>query len=319
MPAPLPEGIYPLLVCPRDRAALRRHDKGGPLICTSCGVSFPIHRGVPVLLNEEASLFSITSIIDQERNARQSTAAQRAAAMLRAWMPNPSATISAKNIAHLVRLVLERTASPKVLIVGSGETGNGMRCLLDDSRIQVVESDVYFSSRVNLIADAHDLPFQDASFEAVVCQAVLEYLPEPQRCVCEIYRVLKANGLAYAETPFMQEVHGGSHDFQRFTLLGHRRLFRHFEQISAGVVCGPGMALAWSVGYFLRSFSRSRIWRGAVRAFAQIATFWLYYCDYWLAGKPIASDAASAVFFLGRKSSVALSDSELLDLHWSRR
>ncbi len=84
----------------------------------------------------------------------------------------------------------------------------------------------------------------DESFDGVICQAVLEHVLDPYRCVEEIHRVLRPNGLVYAETPFMQQVHGGTHDFTRFTHLGHRRLFRKFAEVDSGVVCGPGMALA---------------------------------------------------------------------------
>ena len=58
----------------------------------------------------------------------------------------------------------------------------------------------------------------------------------------------------YAETPFMQQVCVARFDFTRFTHLGHRRLFRWFDEVRSGPVCGPGMALAWSYQYFLLSF-----------------------------------------------------------------
>src|SRR5207244_1565848 len=70
----------------------------------------------------------------------------------------------------------------------------------------------------------------------------------------EIWRVLKPDGLVCAETPFMQQVHGGCYDFIRFSLLGHRRLFQAFEEVRSGIAVGPGTALAWSWTYFLTSF-----------------------------------------------------------------
>ena len=67
--------------------------------------------------------------------------------------------------------------------------------------------------------------------------------------------MLKGRGVVYAETPFMQQVHMGPYDFTRFTHSGHRRLFRRFEEVESGAVCGPGMALAWAYQYFLLSFA----------------------------------------------------------------
>lgn len=50
----------------------------------------------------------------------------------------------------------------------------------------------------------------------------------PYRCINEVYRVLNENGIVYASTPFMLQVHMGKFDFTRFTHSGHRRLFRNF-------------------------------------------------------------------------------------------
>jgi len=198
------------------------------------------------------------------------------------------------------------------LVVGGGVVGAGLGRLLDHPQIEVVETDVSWGPQTKLICDAHDLPFQDEVFDAVVVQAVLEHVVDPNRCVEEVYRVLKGDGVVYADTPFIQQVHGRQYDFTRFTRLGHRRLFRHFEEIDSGISCGPGVALAWSLRYFLLSFFSSQSMRAAVSFGSRLSFFWLKYFDYYLAKRRQALDAASAFFFLGRKSIRILSDRELL-------
>lgn len=42
------------------------------------------------------------------------------------------------------------------------------------------------------------------TFDAVIAQAMLEYVVVSYQCVDEIVRVLKPTGLVYAETPFMR-------------------------------------------------------------------------------------------------------------------
>ena len=52
-----------------------------------------------------------------------------------------------------------------------------------------------------------------------------------------------------------------------------------------------------------------------MRIFAGYTAFWLKYFDHLLIDKPGALDAASGYYFLGRKSTVVLSDRELLGLY----
>jgi hypothetical protein len=119
-------------------------------------------------------------------------------------------------------------------------------------------------------------------------------------------------GLVYAEDPFIQQVWGGRFDFHRWTHVGHRRLFRHFDEIASGVVDGPGTALAWSWHYFLLSFARSRRTRKVLQVAGRLSGFWLKYLDAFLCQRPGAYDAASGVYFLGRKSDRVVSDRELV-------
>jgi len=229
-------------------------------------------------------------------------------------LPSIGFNVRAKqNYQGLARLLTQEAgARTKVLVVGGSIMGEGMEALGGLDQVDLVETDVSFGPRTMLILDGHDLPFEDDSFDGVIAQAVLEHVVDPCRCVEEIYRVLKPGGVVYAETPFMQQVHMGRYDFTRFTHLGHRRLFRHFEEIDSGPSCGPGMALAWAYQYFLLSFTTSRVLRSLIRAFTQLTSFYLKYFDFSLVGKSGAFDAASAYYFLGRKAQTALSDRELI-------
>jgi ubiquinone/menaquinone biosynthesis C-methylase UbiE len=172
---------------------------------------------------------------------------------------------------------------------------------------------VSFGPRTVLVCDSHDIPFADGTFDGIIVQAVLEHVLDPYRCVEEFHRVLKPNGVIYAETPFMQQVHARQYDFTRFTHLGHRRLFRKFSELDSGPVVGPGTALAWSYSYFMLSFSsKPNIFRKLITIFTSFTSFFLKYFDYFLINRPGAFDAASGYYFMGRKSDVVLSDRELV-------
>lgn len=303
------------LRCPICRARLGAAD--AHLACTApgCGATFPVVDGVPVLLNEQASVFRIADFT-AHRNTTFDLGKGRLRRTLGRVIPSLSRNVKAeRNYARLAELLCADAAAPKVLVLGGGIEGQGTAALADHRAVELVETDVSFGPRTMLVCDAHDIPCADATFDGVVVQAVLEHVVDPARCAAEIHRVLKPAGLVYAETPFMQQVHGGRYDFTRFTHLGHRRLFRHFDEVESGAVCGPGMALAWAYQYFLLSFTTARGLRAALRIFAGFTAFWWKYFDGYLIDKAGALDAASGFYFLGRKSEQVLSDRELLELY----
>jgi SAM-dependent methyltransferase len=201
-----------------------------------------------------------------------------------------------------------------VLVIGAGALGDGIEALLDDLALDVIETDVYIGARTTVVCDAHQLPFAAATFHAVVVQAVLEHVMDPQRVVDEIHRVLTPRGFVYAETPFMQQVHEGAYDMSRFTMVGHRRLFRWFDELEAGVLCGPATAFLWALRYLVRCLPRrSRTARELLDRLVCLTFFWLKYLDDLIVHRPAAVDAASGIYFLGRRRDSPVNDRAVID------
>jgi SAM-dependent methyltransferase len=310
----LSEGVQAQLRCPICRSQLTVTPEHVQCSGAACGVRFPIVDGVPVLINEGTSIFSIDDFARRQNTTFKlqrsplDTLLQRVIDLV----PDISLAIGGReNYSRFRDLLLTQTSSPRVLVLGGSILGQGMEPLAEARAIELVATDVSFGPLTAVVCDAHDIPFEDGTFDGVIAQAVLEHVVDPYRCVEEVHRVLKRHGLVYAETPFMQQVHMGPFDFTRFTHSGHRRLFRRFEEIAGGPICGPGMALAWSYQYFLLSFTTSRALRGVMRAVARLTSFHLKYVDYYLMKKPGAVDSASGFFFMGRKNETVLSDREL--------
>jgi hypothetical protein len=136
---------------------------------------------------------------------------------------------------------------------------------------------------------------------------VLEHVLEAHMVVGEIFRVLKKDALVYAETPFLQHVHEGPYDFTRFTESGHRYLFKNFELIKSGASAGAGTQLLWSIDNFFRGVFRSRGFGKMVK----LCFFWLQYVDR-LIPDSYNIDAASGVFFMGRKCSSPIDQKEMI-------
>jgi len=311
----LKKEIFKELRCPKCLGQLVEVENLLSCQNTSCLKKYPIVNDIPILINEEASVFNIQDFLDHKATTF-TLKESKLNSLAKKIIPEISSNIKAKaNFKKLLSLILGKTPQPKVLIIGGSIVGEGIEDLITSPQIDLIESDVTFGTRTQIIFDAHNIPFPNEFFDCVIIQAVLEHVIDPQRCVKEVHRVLNKHGLVYAETPFMQQVHMGRYDFQRFTHLGHRRLFRDFNEIESGAVCGPGMALAWAYSHFIFSFFNSKRARKLLIPFTRITSFFWKYFDYILINKPGTLDAASGYFFMGKKSASKLDDRELLKLY----
>jgi SAM-dependent methyltransferase len=257
---------------------------GNSLICknSECKLEFPIVNNIPIIIYEENSVFNIKDFAEN-KNTTFSPKKNILKEFLSALIPTISKNIKAQvNYKKFSEQLISFSSNPKVLVIGGSILGQGMESLLSYSSISLIESDVSFGPRTQIIFDAHNIPFPNEFFDGVIIQAVLEHVIDPYKCVQEIHRVLKRNGLVYAETPFIQQVHMGKYDFHRFTHLGHRLLFRNFSEIESGAVCGPGMALAWAYCYFFYSFFKSERIRKYLNIIVHFTSFYLKYFDYYL-------------------------------------
>jgi SAM-dependent methyltransferase len=113
----------------------------------------------------------------------------------------------------------------KVLNIGSGSTDYGD---------WVTNLDIVKLPNVDVIADAHALPFEDGYFDGVFCNAVLEHTIQPWVVAKEAQRVLNKGGIAYIQVPFLEGVHDEK-DYFRFTLNGLKSLFPELEELKSGV------------------------------------------------------------------------------------
>ncbi len=309
----LSERVINAIRCPSCHSHFQQ--KESSLVCSNiaCNKNFPIVNGIPVLINEENSLFTVEDFTSGESKITLIKPYPKIIQLLFRIRPQDSLNVLGKrNYERLRQILRSEKESPLVLIVGGGILGAGMEPIANDSEIELVETDVTFAPRTQIIVDAHDIPFADETFDCVVAQAVLEHVVDPNRCVAEFHRVLKKGGYVYAETPFMQQVHMRPYDFQRFTDTGHRILFRDFEEIDSGVVCGPGMALAWAYRFFFLSFGFKGLFKSMVSALAMLTNFWFKYFDYYLVKTQESRNAGSGYYFLGQKTGTSQSLKEII-------
>ena len=268
---------------------------------------FPVIGGWPVLISE---LRCDTVCSAQNINSYVARGSVKFAGLKK--LISGDSQVTKRNCSRFVEELHKNTSLSKVLVIGSGEKGLGTDALWNCSGVEIHGIDIYASDSTDAVCDAHYLPFADQSYDGVWIQAVLEHVVEPNVVVGEIYRVLKEGGVVYAETPFMQQVHEGAYDFTRFTVVGHRFLFRKFEAIDFGGMMGAETVLAWAIRYFVWALTRSR---KVARVFGVCFNFLLRPFSG-LMSKASLFDASSGVFFMGRKKSGhEVSHKELVSLY----
>lgn len=75
------------------------------------------------------------------------------------------------------------------------------------------------------VGDVQDMHMiRDSSYDSAICLEVLEHVPDPQRAVGEIQRILRPGGVAIISVPHLSRLHDVPHDYYRFTKYGIRHL-----------------------------------------------------------------------------------------------
>jgi SAM-dependent methyltransferase len=306
-----------IVCCPRCRSQLgRREGQEAPIVCCNAECAYSREGflelfGQPVLVDFDRSILSRDAFLlrkGQSYLVRDNRSRAKTWALDLLFGSNYVARACCLKFLALLKRDSKR---PLVLVIGGGTRGSGTEELYGDTSIDLVGTDIYASSNTRIVADAHQLPFIDGSFDGVWIQAVLEHVLDPPIVAAEIFRVLRPEGLVYADTPFMQQVHENAYDFTRYTVSGHRWLFRNFAMLEAGASSeGAGSAFRWSVQYLVRSLTGSHRVGKAV----SLLFFWTRFLDRAGQRRPNA-DAASGVYFLGRKAAAPILPKDMISFY----
>jgi len=156
---------------------------------------------------------------------------------------------------------------------------------------------------VDIVADAHKLPYADSSVDGIYCCAVMEHLYDPAAAVREMFRVLKPGATAFLRTPFLQPYHGYPHHYQNFTLTGHMQAFKAtgFDIESSGVDVGPSYALWHMIQYYLQTYYPRLLVRPVLWLWWIFGSGFLKRRDLSLNKRPDAHMMASTTFLVARK------------------
>lgn len=164
----------------------------------------------------------------------------------------------------------------------------------------VLALDIQYVASLDVVGDAHNLPFKDESFGGIILQMVLEHVADPKQVLQEAHRVLRPGGRLYCEVPFLFPVHGRN-DYRRWTLRGLVDSCGVFEIVEAGSCMGPFSALSALLRRSLTLYTTSLYLEAALDLLLGWLLWPLKNLDGWLPRPPDTEIAAGAVYVIGRK------------------
>lgn len=121
--------------------------------------------------------------------------------------------------------------------------------------------------------DGENIPFPDASFEAVICTQVYEHAKDPEKLAREISRVLAPTGRVIVTMPFIYPEHEIPYDFHRFTRYEHMRLMEKIGLESAEIRKSTGLFGTFSQIFVIAIFEGIRFPASALKATLSISVF----------------------------------------------
>jgi SAM-dependent methyltransferase len=155
------------------------------------------------------------------------------------WLANPSRPRIRRYNAQFAQGV-----HPEMLVLDAGSGKAPYRDLFAHARYETAD----FAApnrgygQLTYACDLKDIPVPDARFDRVICNQVLEHVPDPSAVLGELARVMKDNGRILLSTPFFYAPHMKPNDFFRYTPYSLRKLFD-----DAGFTVER---LEWVEGYF---------------------------------------------------------------------
>ena len=163
----------------------------------------------------------------------------------------------------------------KVVDIGCGHGPN--KPIVEEAGGEWVGVEPFEGGAHTVIGDAEDLPFEDASFDIAIMDAVLEHIPNVSNAFREVSRILKPGGLFIGYVAFMECFHEISYSHLSFKALEHFSNINglKLEKVAGGRRFGADyhFQVTWhplSLGFWRRFMA----WRR--RAFFRLKSWFAY-------------------------------------------
>lgn len=152
----------------------------------------------------------------------------------------------------------------RILNAGSSSVRYGANC---------VNVDIQSKKNVDFVCDIHELPASLGEFDAIICNAVLQYCHSPETVAKQFHRVLRPGGYLFVDAPWVQPFCPDTPDRFRFSEDALRQIFADFEILTIGPSIRSGSAFAMLGINIAQDLTRNRSLNYGL---SKIATMVLY-------------------------------------------
>ena len=214
------------------------------------------------------------------------------------WFPCPEFT-RFRNL-KLFDWMNQNALGKRVLNLGSG-IGHFDHYL--SKSIRTINLDIDFlKPDVDVVADAHFLPFKSESIDIVYSIAVLEHVKFPWIVAGEVARILCPGGYVVLECPFLNVIHD-EEDYFRFTDKGIKSLFDEskFDVIFEQVGSGGGSFLSVFLFTYFRQFVPTQFGKKVWDFFMRYLFSLCKHLDVLICDSQELRITANSFSFIGRK------------------
>jgi SAM-dependent methyltransferase len=167
-----------------------------------------------------------------------------------------------------------------------------------------VNIDLFPLPGVDVVADAHHLPFRCDLFSRVECDAVLEHVRKPDAVVDEIRRVLAPGGFVHLVAPFCHPFHEYPEDYRRFTIPALKQMCAGLDVVASGWRTGPTATLLVFLLEYVKLWLPFRPMRAAAHGILGWLLFPARYLDLILLRRPDAGRLGNHCYLWARKAEI---------------
>lgn len=138
--------------------------------------------------------------------------------------------------------------------------GSGSRDVSDFLRrngvTEITSYDISSDDPAVILGPIESMPFDDASFDSALCNAVLEHIVDAEHAMAELARVVRKGGHIVVTVPFLQPYHACPDDYRRYTADGLAQLGRNAGLEVLELL--PVHSIAQTLGWILWEYAREK-------------------------------------------------------------